>query len=255
MPVFFLVGFLCIIILILSSSGKLKFLSFLEKPTSAMQSFSYNLLRKLPFLSQDLRIKKLKEDSLDLLSKIIDQEKLKRENQALLDQFQTSYPAATSLLTAKIIGSPGFLPGVSFPEELILDKGSKDNLKVGLAVIVKNNLIGVLTKVSENLSKVSLVNNKASSFTVRVENGAEGIVKGSGNDLTLTNVLLSENIKPGELVLTKGDINEMGIGIPSDLVVGKIISVDKNASDLFQKAKLESFVDFTRLSTIFVYMQ
>ena len=254
LPAFFVVAILCIALLTLSLSGKLKFLSFLEKPTSAIQSLSYNLFQKLPFVSEDLRIKNLRDENLSLLKKIAESEKLKRENAALSDQFQTSYPPSYKLLKVDVIGAPGFVPGVSVPASLILNKGSKDNLNVGQAVVIKDNLIGIIRKVSNNLSIVNLINNSSSSFTAKTENGAQGIVKGTGTGLTLENVLLSENIRVGELVLTYGDINQEGIGIPRDLIVGKITSVEKNPSDLFQKAKIESFVDFTKLSTVFVYI-
>ena len=253
-PVFFVVAFLCILLLTLSLSGKLKFLSFLEKSTIAIQSLSYNLFQKLPFVSQDLSAKKLKEENLNLLSKIVEQEKLQKENAALSDQFKVSNPPSYKLLKADVIGAPGFVPGVSLPLSLILNKGSKDNLKVGLAVVIKNNLVGTIVGVSENLAKVNTLNNPSPSFTAKTENGAAGIVKG-GASLTLENVLLSENIKAQELVLTYGDVDFNGIGVPQDLVVGKIISVEKNASDLFQKAKLESFVDFAKLSTVFIYLE
>ncbi len=255
LPVFFVVAFLCIIILILSLSGNLKFItSFLEKRTSQIQGITFHIFKNLPFVSENLKIKNLREENLELLSRIADQEKLKKENSALSDQFQISYPSSARLLKAEIIGAPGFIPGVSNPTNFILNKGSKDNIKVGQAVVVKDNLVGVISTVSVNLSKVSLINNTSSSFTAKTESNAEGIIKG-GASLTLNNVLLSENIRKMELVLTKGDVNSDGVGIPPDLIVGKVISVDKNPSDLFQKAKIESFVDFARLSSVFVYSQ
>lgn len=255
LPAFLVVLFLCIVILTFSLSGKLRFLSFLEKPASAVQSFSYNLFQKLPFVSEGARIKILEKEKLELLSHVADFEKLKRENAALSDQFQTSYPQSVQLLEAKIIGAPGFVPGASLPNSLVLNKGSKDSLKKGEVAVIKDNLVGVITEVSVNLAKVSIINNSSLSFTAKTENGALGVIKGAGGDLTLENVLLSENIKVGELVLTKGDMNQDGIGIPQDLIVGKIKSVEKNPSDLFQKAKIESFVDFVNLSTVFVYIQ
>lgn len=255
LPVFLAVAFLCVFILILSLSGQLKFLSFLEKPTAAMQSLSYNFFQKLPFISEDARIKKLEDENLELLSRVADFEKLKKENAALSDQFQTSYLQSVQLLRAGIIGAPSFVPGVSAPDIFIIDKGQKDNLKIGMAVVVKNNLIGVISQTSANLSKVNLINNSAFSFTAKTQNGAVGLVRGGGGNLILDNILLSENTMKGELVLTKGDINSDGIGIPPDLIVGKITSVEKNPSALFQKAKVESFVNFARLSLVFVYIQ
>lgn len=251
---FFIVTFLCILLLVFSISGRLKFLSFLEKPTSAIQAFSYSIFQKLPFMAESAEIKKLENENLELLSRVADYEKLKRENQALSDQFQAIYPSSSRLLPVQIIGAPSFVPGISTPNVLILNKGSKSSIEVGSAVVVGNNLVGEITQVSLNLSKVNLVNNSSVSFTARTENGAVGIIKGGGG-LTLDNVLLSDNLKEGELVLTKGDTGQDGIGIPPDLIVGKITEIEKNPSDLFQKAKIESFVNFVKLSTVFVYLE
>ena len=256
LPVFFVVAFLCVLILVLSLSGNLKFLSsFLEKRTAQIQGITFNIFRNLPFISGEAKIKKLQENNLELLSRVADFEKLKRENAALSDQFQTTYPPSYELLKAEIIGAPGFIPGISLPVNFILSKGSKDSVKVGQAVVVKNNLVGKISKTSVNLSEAILINNSSFSFTARTENGAQGIIKGAGASLTFDNVLLSENIKISEIVLTKGDVNQDGIGIPADLIVGKIKSVEKNPSDLFQKAEIASFVNFVGLSTVFIYTQ
>ncbi|MDP2638201.1 MAG: rod shape-determining protein MreC, partial [Candidatus Levybacteria bacterium] len=216
LPTFLVVIFLCIIILVLSLSGNLKFLtSFLEKGTSVVQAVTFGVFQKLPFVAVDEKVRKAEEKNLDLLSRLADFEKIKRENAALSDQFQTSYPQSSSLLEAQIIGAPGFVPGVSLPRYIILNKGSKDNVKKGEAVVVKNNLIGVIADVSDNLSKVNIVNNSSLSFTAKTESGAIGVVKGEDGNLTLENVLLSENMKSKELVLTYGDMELNGIGMPA----------------------------------------
>lgn len=255
LPVFLVVCFLCILVLGLSVSGRLNFLTaFLEKGTSAVQAATFRIFQKLPFMSEDEKIKKLQDVNLELLSRITDIKKLERENQALSDQFQTSYPQSYNLLKADVIGASSFIPGVSIPDSFILNKGLKNNLKVGSAVIIKNNLVGVVSRVSANLSEVKLVINPSISFTAKTESGAVGIVRAE-EGFAIGNILLSENIKAGELVLTQGDVNDNGIGVPANLVVGKITSVEKNPSDLFQEAKIESFIDFMNLNIVFVYMQ
>jgi rod shape-determining protein MreC len=69
------------------------------------------------------------------------------------------------------------------------------------------------------------------------------------------NVVLSEKLEKDDLVRTKGDVDERGQGFPPDLIVGKIISVNKQPSALFQSAEVKSLVDFSRLSTVFVITQ
>jgi rod shape-determining protein MreC len=254
-PAFLVVLLLCFLILALSFFGKLNFLSsFLEKGTSAVQTATFGIFNKLPFTTESAKIKKLEEANLDLLSRLAVLEKLKKENQALSDQFQTAYPKSFQLLKADVIGAPGFIPGVSVPDVFILNRGTKDNVKKGCTVVFKNNLVGVVSQVSENLAKVDLVDNPAFSFTAKTENGAAGLIKGS-NTLVLDGILLSENVKTGELVLTKGSVNSSGIGILPDLVVGKVTSVEKNPSDLFQRARVESFVNFVNLDSVFVFTQ
>lgn len=251
---FFVVFFLCVLILILTLTGVFKPLSsFLEKEVSSVQLATFRFFQRWPFVSESAKIKELKDKNLELLAKISDYEKIKKENQALSDQFQTTYPQSTQLLEANVIGTASFVPGVSVPNTLTIDKGVKNNLKAGMAVVFKDNLVGIISKVSENLSEISTISNPSVSFTAKTENGIAGIIKRE-EGLTLDNILLSENLREEGLVLTKGDIDINGIGIPPDLIVGKIISIEKKSSELFQKAKVESFVDFVGLSTVFIYV-
>jgi len=253
-PAFFVAIFLCIVILLLSLSGNLKFISpFFEKGVSGIQSTIFGLFQRLPFLSESAKVKKLEETNLQLLSQIISVDKLKKDNAALSDQFQTSYPQSIQLLKADVVGAPDFVPGVSIPDIYILNKGTADGVKEGSAIVIGNNLVGVVSKASVHLSEANLVNNSSVSFTAKTQGGAVGVIKNAGT-ITLDNILLLENVSVGELVLTKGDVNSDGIGVPRDLVVGKIISLEKNPSSLFQKAKVESFVNFGSLSAVFIYM-
>ena len=43
-----------------------------------------------------------------------------------------------------------------------------------------------------------------------------------------------------------------GFGIPQDLIIGRIVSLNKVSSAPFQTAKVESFLSFPRLETVFV---
>ncbi|MCL4353379.1 rod shape-determining protein MreC [Patescibacteria group bacterium] len=200
------------------------------------------------------KVKELKDENAALTEKLVDQTKLQQDNQALRDQFETVTPKSTILVPAQIVGAPGFIPGISFPETFTINVGSKDGIKAGEAVILKNNLIGRVTKVNYYLSSVLLVTNENSSFTATtMETNALGIVKGQGGgEMILDNVLLSDNLKAGDIVLTKGDVGASGAGFMPGLIVGKIVSISKNASDLFQKAKIESLVDFSKIDTVFV---
>lgn len=252
----FLSSLLALAIFVGFTSGYLKGVKpFLEKISLPIQSFAFSFFQKLPFISEDQRIKKLEEENLQLVASLAKMQRLRKENAALLDQFKISNPQSYNLIPARIVGRPGFIPGITVPTSLILDKGETDNIKVGHAVVLENNLVGEIVEVSQRLSKVALIRNPSFSFTAKTQNGAIGVVRAEGSrEITLDNVLLSENIKINEFVLTNGDIDLEGVGIPADLVVGKITSIDKTPSSLFQRAKVESLINFNKLSIVFIIL-
>lgn len=203
---------------------------------------------------QGSTIDKLREENRFLSKKIVDQKNLENEVKALRDQFQTTTLTTSELLPAQIIGSPSFIPGVTFPEYYILDKGEADGVKVAQTVVVKNNLVGFIEKTSYHTARVAVVSQKDTSFTAKTSTtGAIGVVRGKGNgDIVFDNVLLSDTLKASDLVVTKGDVSLQGTGIMPNLVVGKIAAIDKKPSALFQVAKIQSLLDFSHLSMVFV---
>jgi len=197
------------------------------------------------------------EQNRELAKKIIDQSELQKEVKALRDQYDLNLVPAKQLLPAQVIGMKSFIPGVSLPEEVIINVGSSQGVKKGQTVVLTNNIVGNIARVSEKRSLVSLITNKTQSLTVKtVKTGAVGILKGKGNGmLVLENVVLSEKLEKGDIVATRGDVSLDGTGYPPDLVIGRIASIDKKASDLFQTAEVESLINFTSISTVFVIIE
>lgn len=196
----------------------------------------------------------LRKENADLRKQLVNQKKMVAQNSALLDQFKTDRSENITLLPAYVIGAPGFFPGVSPPEMLILDKGRKNGVEVGQIVVVNDNLVGKIVRVSYSQSVVSLLLQQNFSFTAKtIDSEAVGIVTGDGNmDLTLKNVMVSQRLKKGDIVVTKGDIDASGKGYLPDLVVGKIVAVDRKPSELFQTAKIKSLVDIGDISEVFI---
>ena len=221
---------------------------------SPIQKITYQSIQSVTNLRKDEDLKKLKEEYGKVVQQLVNQKTLEKENSALADQFETSTPKSTNLLPAKIVSAPSFIPGVSEPSVFILDKGGNNGIRVGDAVIYKNNLVGKVTQVSSYLSRVNLITNTSSSFAAKtIRTDAVGVIKGEGGkEMIFENILQSLDLKESDLVVSKGDLDIKGRGYPSDLVVGKVISVEKKPSALFQKAKIISLLDFSNLSTVFI---
>jgi rod shape-determining protein MreC len=221
---------------------------------SPFQALTYGAFAKISEFGSSSQVQELKAQNITLTQKLIDQNKLVADNKALRDQFQTQNPKSSDLLEADIIGAPAFIPGVSVPETLILDRGESDGIKVGQVVVYEDNLVGKVVGVSSFLTSVMLVTNPSSSFTAKtLETQSQGVIKGQGGgEMILDNVVLSDSLQREDTVLTGGNVNSSGLGFPPDLVVGKINAISKNPSDLFQKADVKSLIDFSKLTKVFV---
>lgn len=243
-PVFAALLFCAIIVFAASSLG------LLNSVNGGMQSFLLPIMRASFVLfhrDDNTDLVKIKNENRDLRVQLVRLESLQRDNQALRDQFATTNPSTRNLVPASIVGMPTFLPGVSKADEIVIDKGSVDKLRKGYSVIYKDNLIGKVVKVTPNMSIVELVNHKGISFVAQAaKTAAYGIIRGTGEDnILFDNVLLSDSLKLNDMVITKDS---------DKLVVGKIVSINKRSSSLFQSAEIESLIDITKLQMVFVVL-
>jgi rod shape-determining protein MreC len=188
----------------------------------------------------------LQEQNNELRKQLAKMQELERDNKALRDQFQMTTPVARDLMPATVIGNTS--------DQIMIDKGSDDKVAVGDVIVVKDNLVGKVDKISPRVSVVKLITHPTTSFTAQTaKSDAIGVIKAKGGDsITLENVVLSDKLENDDLVLTKGDVDERGGGFPPDLVVGKIISVSKKDSNLFQVAQIRSLIDFNKTRIVFV---
>lgn len=229
---------------------------FLGRLVFPFEKTIFTTLNFITGINNDTKFKKLEDENKFLYKQLTNIENLEKENNALKDQFKTANPKSANLLSTKIVGAPNFIPNVTIPDTFLIDKGRKDNVVNGLGVVFKDNLVGRVVKTTDNFSEVTILTNKNFSFTAKTsKTQALGIVRGFGSmDMVFNNVLLSESLELGDIVLTKGELDIKGIGLPPDIIVGKIISVDKKPSSLFQSAKVQSLINFSKLSIVFVVL-
>lgn len=251
---YFLVFFtLSILLILLGASGLLSGIAGeINKAAAPARNVTYGLLTLPAFRNK--AISQLTSENQELYSRLAKNQNLINEDKALRDQFAVSGNNSLNELPAKVVGFPGLIPGQVQPTILIIDKGIDNGVNIGNGVVVKNNLIGKVVAAEKGYSRVELVTSRNSSFTAKtgLDNLISAVAKGQGDSILLDNVTLSENLRKGDLVTTKGDLSEKGAGYPPDLVVGRIISIEKKPSDLFQRAKVQSLVNFQNLSTVFV---
>ena len=66
--------------------------------------------------------------------------------------------------------------------------------------------------------------------------------------MTMDWIGLEEQVAVGEVVLTSG----LGGKFPQDMVIGRVVDLERRESDLFQRAVIQPSVDFNNLELVFV---
>jgi rod shape-determining protein MreC len=170
------------------------------------------------------------------------------EYQLLLDLFNRArqQPDFTRL-TASVIGQDTSLSLRS----IIIDKGSDDGIVVGMPVEGSRGLVGQVFRTTANSAQVVLITDNASSIPARLGNSrATGLLRGGGlgGSVSIDWIDLKYEITVGEAVLTSG----LGGKFPQDLVIGRVIEVDRREAELFQRAIVQPAVDFESLEMVFV---
>jgi rod shape-determining protein MreC len=142
-------------------------------------------------------------------------------------------------------------------ESILLNKGKDDKVTLGLPVIVNDNLVGIVTAVTPHTATIQLP--IAKNFSVAsqtMKTNALGVSRGQGEDgILFQNVLLSDKLEVADFVATKSESDAKNPGLPPNLIIGKITSIDKKASALYQTAKVESLIDFSKLRTVFILLR
>ncbi|HRN96074.1 MAG TPA: rod shape-determining protein MreC [Candidatus Levybacteria bacterium] len=218
--------------------------SVYKNPKAALYSFSATA-------NNTNQAEQLRQENIKLREKLVEFEHLQKDNDALKSQFEEEAIPSDELLPAQIIGFQG---GIARPDVLIIDKGNRDDISKGQAVVVGKNLVGVIHAVGDRYSSVLLTTNPLFSTVAKVSSGdALGVIQGAGNFLLFDRVAITDELQKGDTVVTRGTVDAQTGGIPPDLVLGVIESVRKVESEPFQGAQVKSLVDSARLTRVFIW--
>lgn len=225
-------------------SAPFDFISYLSFPPRA---FLYSAVHAR---NKPTELDMLKQENIVLRSKLVKLDALQKDNNALRGQFEDAVLSSQTLLPAKVIGFSG---SFNNPTELLLDEGENSGVKKGMAVVSGHVLVGKIGKVTPWNSKLILtVSKKFSTLGVLSKNNTTGVIKGEDNFILFDHVVITDSLTNSETVVTKGEADTNGIGIPANLIVGKVANVNKSDTSPFQSAFIKPLIDFSKLTTVFV---
>ncbi len=137
-----------------------------------------------------------------------------------------------------------------FLQYVIINSGSDIGLRRGMPVVTQQGLVGRISGVTAGAARVQLITDPDSSVNIRLEpSGAQAMITGQiTGDISLEMIPQEADVKAGDLVLTSG----LGGGYPANILIGQVSGVRKRDQDLFQRASVQTVVDFSQLQIVLV---
>lgn len=134
-----------------------------------------------------------------------------------------------------------------YSNTLTIFKGTKNNVNVGDAVLTNNGLVGVISKTYDYYSVVSLITNKKSNISVKI-NDAVGVLKLENGKLVVTSINNYKNISIGDEIYTSGLGN-----LPDNIYVGKVKKVSLNDTEIEKVIEVDIENRLDTLDYLFVW--
>ena len=187
---------------------------------------------------------KKNKDELDRLrSRNISSEITQYENKELKELIN-DYVSSSDKILAKIIvdhDSP-------FLKSIIINKGSKDKIKIGTNIYDQSYLVGRVIEVNYKTSRVLLLSDLNSNVPVTVApQNIQAIITGRGDDFGQIKYIkkgLSDELTEESIVYTSGT----GAIFKSGTPIGKL---KINEEDIDKKMYVEFYSDFSQLKYVF----
>jgi rod shape-determining protein MreC len=233
---------------------------FINRLRTAFVDFSkiplkltHNFLKEIKLIFSYRRLYKENinlQKEMDLLNrKMVEFKEIYQENKRLEKLLSFKHKLPFSTVAARVIGRDSS----NWISALIIDKGSKDNLRVGMPVIGGVGLVGKLVEVGSSTSRVLLINDSNFKVAALIQDSRdEGIVSGSlGGKCRMYFLSLESEVKTNDRVITSG----LGGVFPKGLLIGRVIDVDIDASGLMKNCLIEPTTDLSRLEEVLIILK
>lgn len=190
----------------------------------------------------------LRSENADLRQRLSDDAELRAQNESLRKQLNVAEIQPNRLVGAQVIG---YQPD-NLRQFITINRGSKDGIQQGMAVVSEGSLVGTVSEVSGSTSKIFLVtdpNFRVAAIDQDQEARPDGTVRGQiGGGLIMEKIAQNQPVKVGDTVVTSG----LGGQMPKGIVIGRVAAVSTSDNAVFQTAQLSTGLTFSRLELVYV---
>ena len=187
------------------------------------------------------------QSDVDLLRwRLFDLREVAQENIRLKNLFNFKQKSPLRLVAARVIGRAID----SWSSSVIIDKGRYSGIKSKMAVISPQGLVGSIVEITDNTSRVLLINDSNQGISSIVQRSRqEGLVSGTlGTNLIMRYLPDEAQIIVGDIIIT----SELSQIYPKGMLVGRVVNIGREFSGLNRYALVKPAVDLANIEEVLV---
>lgn len=171
------------------------------------------------------------------------------ENARLKELLSFKQKSAFKVIAAQVIGrSPD-----SWSSVVVIDKGSGDGIRQGMAVINYLGLVGRVVETTSFTSKIMLINDPSLGVSAIVQRSRqEGLASGTlGTNLIMRYLPEGADMREADVVITSG----LNAVYPKGILIGTVVDIGKEFSGLSSYAIIRPAVNLANIEEVLVVVQ
>ncbi len=189
---------------------------------------------------------KIKKQAEALKARLVYLQETAEENKrsAAISEFRRTQDYAS--VVASVIGRD---PS-NWNASLIINRGQKDGLKVGMPVVSPLGVVGRIFEIGNNTAKVILVSDPSFSVAALVQRTREsGLLTGSLQGLCRLEYLTDKaDVKVGDRVVT----SKLSSAFPEGILIGQVTDVQASENSHTVECLVEPVVDLSQIEEVIV---
>jgi len=200
------------------------------------------------------KISKLEELNIQLAKENADLKTAKDENVFLRDHLNFLQTNKLEYVLADVVSKDDITNSSKKSELIVINKGRREGVVIGLPVVSSEGvIIGKIAEVKDDLSSVHLTNssNCKLAATIFGQQKTSGITEGElGLTMKMDFIPQGTKVSTNDIVVTSG----LEKNVPRGLLVGRVLSVNIDTNELWQRAVIEPIVNSEDLVIVSILM-
>ena len=216
-------------------------------PAQMMDSIATKLSSRSDILAENQR---LHHRQLLMSERLLKMANLQQENARLRALLRSEVRTESRRMVAEVM----YVDRDPFKDQVLIDKGLSEGVYVGQPVLNEAGVVGQVTDVSATTATVLLIADYTHAIPVRVaRNDVRAVAHGKGklNQLELSNVAMSTDIRVGDLLISSG----LGKRFPEGYPVAKVSNVVRDEGMTWATVTAEPVVDLDRIRYLLLLWQ